>query len=139
MCYPFVFYRCILCVTVKKDDPVISDDSETDEDEHPKDEETKDEQPKDVKPKNEPCDENGTKNSKTMEDCENKDTKKEKKEIKTKKDKEDTRDEETKSPEGVAKKKSKDKCNPTEKKGIPPSCSFFFLLHLYNGILKIHH
>lgn len=125
-----------MCVTEKKDDPVISDDSETDEDEHPKDEETKDEEtkdekPKELKPKNEPCDENETKNSKIMEECENKDTKKEKKEKKPKKDKADTRDEETKSPEGVAKKKSKDKPNPTEKKGIPPSCSFYFLLHPY--------
>lgn len=93
--------RCLLCVTEKKDDQVIYDDSETDEDEQPKDE---------------PCDENETKTSKTKEECENKDTNKENKKTKTKKDQVDTRDEETKSPEGEANKKSKDKSNTTEKK-----------------------
>lgn len=113
MFYPVVFYRCLLCVTEKKDDQVIYDDSETDEDEQPKDE---------------PCDENETKTSKTKEECENKDTNKENKKTKTKKDQVDTRDEETKSPEGEANKKSKDKSNTTEKKGIHPSRSFYFLL-----------
>lgn len=96
--------RCILCVTEKKNDPNISDNTETDEEKQPEDETN---------------DEKETKNSKTEKGCENKDlkdNKKEKKETKTQKDKADTRDEQTKSTQGKGNKKGKDKSNSTEKK-----------------------
>lgn len=95
--------RCILCVTEKKDDPVVSDETDTDEEEQVKDE---------------PGDEKETKNSKTKEEDEKKDSKDsdKEKEAKAKKDKADSPGDQIESTEDKANKKSKNKLNLTEKK-----------------------